>query len=105
MSLVDKVEMRCSYTWKSISRSFLLHLTRNAEQTYRWNWENASVPSAYAASILSALLRWLKSVRPYQVRIPHADSILHADLAHEQTIHPAKRELHELDILGLQMGR
>jgi hypothetical protein len=38
-----------------------------------------------------------------QVGIPHPDGILHADFSHQQTIHPSKRELHEFDILGVEV--
>lgn len=41
----------------------------------------------------------------YEVCIPHSNGILHANLTHEQTVHPSKGELHELDILRLQMRR
>lgn len=40
-------------TWKSISRSRSEYLTRSAEQTYRWNCENASVPSACQSAPIS----------------------------------------------------
>ena len=39
----------------------------------------------------------------YQICIPHPDRVLHAYLAHEQTVHPSERELHELDVLSLEM--
>ena len=38
-----------------------------------------------------------------QVSIPHAYRILHADLSHEQTIHPTECELHKLDVLRLEV--
>ena len=41
----------------------------------------------------------------YQIRVPHSDGILDRDLAHEQTIHPAKAELYELDSFILEMLR
>lgn len=33
-------------TWKSMSLRRSVYLTRSAEQTYKWNCEKASVPSA-----------------------------------------------------------
>ena len=39
----------------------------------------------------------------YQIRVPHSDGILDRDLAHEQTIHPAKAELYKLDAFVLQV--
>lgn len=39
----------------------------------------------------------------YEVGVPHADGILHADFPHEQAIHPPEGELHELHVLRLQM--
>ena len=35
----------------------------------------------------------------HQIGIPHPHGILHADLAHQQAVHPPKRELHKLDAL------
>ena len=35
----------------------------------------------------------------HQIGIPHPHSILHADLAHQEAVHPPKRELHKLDAL------
>ncbi len=84
-----------------MSCSFLLHCTRNAEHTYKWNCENASVPSA--CPILSGLACMRTLGKTYEVGIPHSDGILHADFAHEETVHPPKRELHELDVLCVQM--
>ena len=43
--------------------------------------------------------------RTHQIGIPHPNGILHADLAHQQAVHPPERELHELDVLGFQMRR
>lgn len=40
----------------------------------------------------------------YQVCIPHPDGILYTDFPHQETIHPSKSELHEFDILGLQVS-
>lgn len=41
----------------------------------------------------------------HQIRVPHSDGILDRNLAHEQTVHPAKAELYELDAFVLQMFR
>lgn len=41
--------------------------------------------------------------RTHEVRIPHADNVLDAQLAHEEAVHPSERELDELDALLLQM--
>ena len=35
----------------------------------------------------------------HQIGIPHSHRILHADLAHQQAIHPSERKLHKLDAL------
>jgi hypothetical protein len=38
--------------------------------------------------------------KTYQIGIPHPHGILHADLAHQQAVHPSKRKLHKLDALS-----
>ena len=40
-----------------------------------------------------------KEKKTHQIGIPHPDCILHADLAHQQAVHPSKRKLHKLDAL------
>ena len=47
----------------------------------------------------------LGDANAYEVGIPHPNGILHTYLPHQQTIHPSERELHELDVLGLQVCR
>lgn len=37
----------------------------------------------------------IKERLTHQIRVPHSNRILHADLPHQQTIHPAKGELYE----------
>lgn len=39
------------------------------------------------------------------IRVPHADRAPDAHLAHQQAVHPAEAELHELHPLALQMLR
>ena len=39
------------------------------------------------------------TVCTHQVGIPHSHRILHADLAHQQAVHPSERKLHKLDAL------
>ena len=38
-----------------------------------------------------------------EVRVPHTDSIPHAELAHQQAVHPPECKLHELDTLLREM--
>jgi len=37
--------------------------------------------------------------KTYQIGIPHPHRVLHANLAHQQAVHPPERELHKLDAL------
>lgn len=39
----------------------------------------------------------------YEIRVPHPDRILHAQLAHQQAVHPSECKLHKLDILRLEV--
>lgn len=39
-----------------------------------------------------------------QIRVPHPNCILDADLAHQQAIHPSECELHEFYVLCVQMS-
>lgn len=48
---------------------------------------------------------WRQWGKPYQISVPHSDSILDADLAHEQTVHPPKTKLDEFHAFVLEMFR
>lgn len=50
--------------------------------------------------------RWDTAVddMPYQIRVPHPNSILNTNLPHQQAIHPSEGELHKFDILRFKMG-
>jgi hypothetical protein len=39
----------------------------------------------------------------YQIRVPHPDCILDADLAHQEAVHPSETELDKVDLLVLQV--
>ena len=39
------------------------------------------------------------AARTHQIGIPHPHGILHADLAHQQAVHPSECKLHKLDTL------
>ena len=39
----------------------------------------------------------------HEVRVPHPDRVLDANLAHEETVHPPEGELHELYVLRIQV--
>lgn len=86
--------------WKSMSRNRSEYFTSSAEQTYRWNCEKASVPSAYRIS----LMRDAPLETADEVGVPHPDRALDRDFAHKQTIHPPECELHELYALFSKMG-
>ena len=59
------------------------------------------MPSAYVCNSQTrrSPKRELEFIEAYEVRVPHADRVLHADLTHEKAVHPAERKLHELDVL------
>lgn len=45
------------------------------------------------------------TARTHQIGIPHPHGIPHADLAHQQAVHPSKCKLHELDALRREVFR
>lgn len=53
----------------------------------------------FSLCALSVAFRCIEYDMPYQVRIPHANGVLHADLSHQQAVHPSERELHKFDVL------
>jgi hypothetical protein len=47
----------------------------------------------------------VSTARTHQIGIPHPHGILHADLAHQQAVHPSKCKLHKFDALRSEVFR